>query len=395
MAPRRGSVGVVLAGATPIEERSLTASTPPPHLSKSPRARPDAHGFDPGWAVCRVRDTLLGAGLLTLHITLFVLVTVGIVFWRLAQTPDTFSLPRILVLWAVLVLLHAAIVVAWAVVHGLGAPRRAPVYYRDIPENERTPSRPPAAQPATVPPPAAASDWGGPLASVTPFPTWRAASRSGRPEAAPFPTPDTHSPDAAAPANPHPAAPAVPDAKAPSLAEARSLLACDQPAWRRMFRRDSDTPSPAGNGNGNGSWLSPYPDAGSVTRTGAPSGQRFPTGEWMAGNGTATSASSAPPATNGGQPGTEERHPARPRSNGHRASDDELPSLAAMLRERNLLSLAEAPHKASGRPQPGERERFGAPATPPAPDDARNRPPANGRQIPQLREVARRQPPPR
>lgn len=397
----------------------MTVPIPPRQPRQRPPTPPDRDSFDPGWALGRVPDLLLGPGLLTAHITLFVLVTVGVVFWRLAQTPETFSLPRILVLWAVLVLLHASVVVVWVALRGRRSPRRAPVYYRDIPDSERTRSWQPAAPPDT----AATSDGGAPLASVTPFPTWRSAASPRRSDAPPpVDAPASamaRTPDAASspPANRPSAPPPIPDANAPSLAEARTLLAGEQPAWRRMFRRGSDTPSrPAananGNGNGNGtnSWLSPFPDTGSVTRPRASSGPHFPTGDWMADNGTPSPPPpTASPATNGHRP-TRPRpneHPAeRPPANGQTdqpPTDDQLPSLAAMLRERNLLTLAEAPHKPTGRSRSGEREGSEAPTTPPAPrtpgsnwpDSGSTSPKPNGRPLPPLREVARRQTPPR
>ena len=291
-------------------------------------------------------------------------------------------------------------------------PHRAPVYYRDIPDTERTGPWQPAASPDTATTP----DGGGPLASVTPFPTWRSAAsprRSDAPPPADVPAPRmARTTDATS--DPSANRPPVPDANAPSLAEARTLLAGDRTGWQRLFRRGSDTPSqPAGNGNGSSSWLSPYPDNGSATRTGTPSGPHFPTGDWMAANSNPTGTPSAPstiasPAANGHQPTrpqpnehTAERSPA----NGHRdqpPSDEQLPSLAAMLRERNLLTLAEAPHKPAGRSRSGKRERSETPTPHPAPpapgtawpDAGRTSPTTNGRPLPPLREVARRQPPP-
>lgn len=282
----------------------------------------DPHAVDLPWAVGRARDWLLGPTPLTVDVTAFVLVGAAMALWRLSQDPDGFSLPGWLITWAIVVAVHAMIALTWGAVRSWRAPRRAPVYYADIPPEQRTSSRPAtrAGAPAQGAParPAVPMTWQGALAPVTPIGTRR--NDSGGPLTA-------GSNRAAASSSFSPAGPASPGGTAPimtgsapagrdsALADARAILASDQPVWRR-WRRKPGAGNDSRPGGPDASWLSPFPGSPNVTGTGAPP------------------ASFDRAASN--QRTTVRPAPAPP-------TDPEIPSLAAMLRSSNLTTLSEAP----------------------------------------------------
>ena len=322
----------------------MSATNSPRPANRSARAsQPDPHAIDLGWAIGRARNWLLGPAPLVANLSLFLFVGLGTVLWRLSQQPDGISLPGWLVVWGVLIAIHASVVVAWGTIHAVRTPRRGPVYYQDIPPEQRTASRRAApvsqspAQPAPVE--AARPTWQGVLAPVTPFPTQRGPDRFGTDLP---PVPDQH--DFSVGGHHPPATdqigafedgnPAMGQRES-ALADVRDVLASDQPVWRRWRRRPAGdmelAEPPVDTGS---SWLSPFPGARPVTRP-APS--------------TPPSHPHDEERDTAARPATDRRWPAivpvtaTPSQRGQSPDGEQIPSLAAMLRSSNLTSLADAP----------------------------------------------------
>ena len=106
-----------------------------------PSRVPDPHAIDLPWALGRARDWLLGPTPLIANLSLLVFATIGTVLWQISQDPDGLALPGWAIVWGVLVAVHAGIVVTWGTLHAWRTPRRRPVYYRDIPAEQRSSPR--------------------------------------------------------------------------------------------------------------------------------------------------------------------------------------------------------------------------------------------------------------
>ena len=335
-----------------VHERSRTGPagpSPTPTLPSAavpalaPVRQPDRDAFDLSYALGRARDWLLGPAPLAANVALALFTGLGVALWQLSRDPESFGLPWWLVVWAVIVVIHAVVALLWASMRGWRTTRRpAPVYYAQIPPEQRTRRR--QADPAPVrpdPAPAAPASWQGVLAPVTPFPTLRGSDGPvrGR-ETGPLP-----------PARADGSA-GVPPVASPALQSARDILASEQPFWRRRRRQRTVDPVVPGGSlpdpaplpvppADESSWLAPYPVSPPVTRAAgtdpARAGTRPETpGSHLPANGTSARASSAA------------------------VEDDQLPSLAAMLRSSNLTTMSEAPFNAgngtprtlgSGRPE--------------------------------------------
>ncbi len=322
----------------------MSATNSPRPVNRPARtSQPDPNAIDLAWAIGRARNWLLGPAPLVANLSLFLFIGLGTLLWRLSQQPDGFGLPGWLVIWGVLIAVHAGIVVVYGTLHAWRTPRRGPVYYQDIPREQRTVSRRSvsAAQPSvrTAPVEVARPTWQGVLAPVTPFPTQQGADRFGtdRPAA-----PDQDDISARGLRTPRTAGNAglaedtsATAGRASALADVRDVLASEQPRWRRWRRGTTDRSELAEPPvDADSSWLSPFPGAPPVTRP----------------------APATPPARDQDQapavptrPATDQRWPASgptgvtPVRAGQTADGEQIPSLAAMLRSSNLTSLADAP----------------------------------------------------
>lgn len=339
----------------------MSATNSPRH-SDRPSYR-DPHAIDLGWAMSRARDWLLGPAPLIANLSLFLFAGLGAVLWRLSQNPDGFDLPAWVVVWGVLVAIHAGGVVAYGTLRAWRSPRRGPVYYHAIPADERTTSRRSVPALRLAPVAIERPTWQGVLAPVTPFPTLRGTDRSG--------TSLPAAPDHADVTAVHQPAPdrsggSVPlDGQWPAaahrdsaLADVRDVLASDQPLWRRWRRRTSDRSAPADLPiDSDRSWLSPFPGAPPVTRP-APATPLFPA---MADEARAT----ASPATDGRWPAAVAASGAMSPPVGRAVEAEQIPSLAAMLRSSNLTSLSDAPlQPRPARPAADDSEPTPLPAAP-------------------------------
>lgn len=342
----------------------MSATNSPRH-SDRPSYR-DPHAIDLSWAMGRARDWLMGPAPLIANLSLFLFAGLGAVLWRLSQSLDGFSLPAWLVVWGVLVAIHAGVVVAYGTLRAWRSPRRGPVYYHAIPPEERTTSR--RSVPALRPTPVAVErpTWQGVLAPVTPFPTLRGTDRSGTslpaaPDHADVTAVHQPAPDQSGGTVPFDRQWAVTAHRDSALADVRDVLASDQPLWRRWRRRTSDRSDRSEPADlpidSDRSWLSPFPGAPPATRP-APAAPLFP-------------ALTDEPRTTA-SPATDRRWPAAVAASGAtsppvgRAVDaEQIPSLAAMLRSSNLTSLSDAPLQSrSARPITDDSEPAPLPAAP-------------------------------
>lgn len=323
----------------------MSANNSPRLANQSARTtQPDPDAIDLAWAMGRARNWLLGPTPLVANLSLFLFVGLGTLLWRLSQQPDGFSLPAWLVIWGVLIAIHAGVVVAYGTIHAWRTPRRGPVYYHAIPKEQRTVSRLPtrAAQASPHPTPVEVTrpTWQGVLAPVTPFPTQVGASRFGT--SLP-PAPDR----ADITVGQHLSRPTSgtetvrDDVQAASeqesaLSDVRNVLASDQPLWRRWRRRPAERPELAEPPiDADRSWLSPFPGARPVTRP-APLIPPSPTYDGR------SPSSVTPPATDRRWPHSAPADEI-PSPTVRSADSEQIPSLAAMLRSSNLTSLADAP----------------------------------------------------
>ncbi len=297
----------------------------------APPRRVDPDAFELSYALGRVWDWVLGPAPLAANLALALFAGLGVVLWRLGRDPESFGLPWWLIVWAGIVVVHAVLVVIWASLRSRTTARRSgPVYYAQIPPERRTRRQQvgPATPVASTSSPAPPASWEGALAPVTPFPTRRASDPPvrGRDDSPPPASGRVGSTDTPA---------VAPDAPpSPALQSARDVLASDQPFWRRMRRRSgadapgtlpSPSPLPVPPAEAP-SWLAPYPGAPPVTQ--APSAL------------PATQSADHPGAGNGGSDpvaGPSDRQVTTG------AGEEQLPSLAAMLRSSNLTSLSGAP----------------------------------------------------
>ena len=322
----------------------MSATNSPRSANRPTRTtRPDPNAIDLAWAMGRARNWLLGPAPLAVNLSLFLFVGLGTLLWRLSQQPDGFRLPGWLLIWGVLVALHAGVVVAWGAIHAVRTPHRGPVYYQDIPQEQRTVSRASARGAQTparsAPVEVARPTWRGVLAPVTPFPMRNGSARFGTNlRAAPdqddmvisgHPGPGDEGNDAFG--SEHPAM----GQRGSALADVRSVLADEQPFWRRWRRRPAKQMAlaelPVDEGS---SWLSPFPGARPVTRP-AP-----PTPPTLGHDGIADPDSR--PAVDRRWPAPVPTGPPVGRA-GRTADSEQIPSLAAMLRSSNLTSLSDAP----------------------------------------------------
>lgn len=355
-----------------------------PRMSKRPRD-PDPHAIDLPWALRRARDWLLGPAPLIANLSLLVFAAIGTVLWRISQDPGDVALPAWAIAWGVLVAVHAGLVLTWGTLHAWRSPPRRPVYYQDIPPEQRTMSRRSGTtrqtDPVSPPVPMSLSTWQGVLAPVTPFPTPREADPT---------SPNRHGTDL--PAAPsyddvtavHPAgsraAPPAPErpalaARDSALADVRDVLASDQPLWRRWRRRTVDRTDPMPLPiDAATTWLAPFPGARPVTR---PAPASPPVAE---GTAPAHAGPGSPPDRSGGRwPASPAANPVPDATPTGTADGEQIPSLAAMLRSSNLTSMSDAPIS-GGQPRPAT----GIPTPmPPAPTPLARRPNAVTPQQPQ------------
>lgn len=110
----------------------------------------------------RLPGLLVGGGLFTLHAGVYLLLVFSLFIWNLMESPADLSIPapRLIIPWGVLVLLHAAVVAAYSVLHDTFAPEEAP------PTTPPAPPRQPVTPPTTPPP---AGGEGHPRRSVSRF----------------------------------------------------------------------------------------------------------------------------------------------------------------------------------------------------------------------------------
>ncbi len=338
------------------------SATNSPRRSDRPSYQ-DPHAIDLSWAMGRARDWLLGPAPLIANLSLFLFAGLGVVLWRLSQNPDGFSLPGWVVVWGVLVAIHAGGVVAYGTLRAWRSPRRGPVYYDAIPPEERTTSR--RSAPALRPTPVAVErpTWQGVLAPVTPFPTLGGRDRSGTslpaaPDHADVSAVHQPAPDRSDGTDPFDGQWPVTAHRDSALADVRDVLASDQPLWRRWRRRTSDRGTPADLPiDSDRSWLSPFPGAPPVTRP-APAAPLFPAE-------TDESRTISPPATDRRWPASVASNGAASPPAGRAADGEQIPSLAAMLRSSNLTSLSDAPiQPRPARPTADDREPAPLPAAP-------------------------------
>ncbi len=346
----------------------MSATNSPRSANRSARTtQPDPDAIDLAWAMGRVRNWLLGPAPLIANLSLFLFVGLGTLLWRLSQQPDGFSLPGWLVIWGILIAIQAGVVVAYGTIHAWRTPRLGPIYYREIPREQRTVSRRsnPASQALPAAPgPVTRPTWQGVLTPVTPFPTQRGASRFGTSlPAAPDQADVTVGQHLSRPTDGNGAVldkGLAASEQQSGLADVRNGLDGERPLWRRWRRRPVERPElaepPIDAGS---SWLSPFPGARPVTRP-APSTPPPPAYDaW-------SSTSVTPPATDRRWPNSAPANdtPTRPTRS---AESEQIPSLAAMLRTSNLTSLADAPivPRPSGSvPAPGVGATAPMPAAP-------------------------------
>ena len=323
----------------------------------------DPHAVDLRWAIGRARNWLLGPAPLIANLSLFLFAGLGAVLWRLSQNPDGFSLPAWVVVWGVLVAVHAGGVVAYGALRARRSPRYGPVYYRAIPPAERTTSRRSAPALRSTPVAVERPTWQGVLAPVTPFPTLRGTDRSG--------TSLPAAPDHADVTAVHQLDPDQADGMAPlagqrpvaaqrdsALADVRDVLASEQPLWRRWRWRTSDRSAPADLPiDSDRSWLSPFPGAPPVTRP-APAASLVPTA-------TDESRTVSPSATDRRWPSSVAASGVASPPASRTVDAEQIPSLAAMLRSSNLTSLSDAPlQPRPARPAADASEPAPLPAAP-------------------------------
>ena len=311
----------------------------------------------------RARNWLLGPAPLIANLSLFLFAGLGAALWRLSQNPDGFSLPAWVVVWGVLVAVHAGGVVAYGTLRARRSPRRGPVYYHDLPPAERTISRRSASALRPTPVAVERPTWQGVLAPVTPFPTLRETDRSGTslpaaPDHADVTAVHQPAPDHADSTDAFNGQWPVAAHRDSALADVRDVLASDQPLWRRWRRRTSDRSAPADLPiHSDRSWLSPFPGAPPVTRP-APAASLFPTA-------TDESRTVSPPATDRRWPSSVATSGVASPPASRTVDAEQIPSLAAMLRSSNMTSLSDAPlQPRSARPTTDASEPVPLPAAP-------------------------------
>lgn len=115
--------------------------------------RGHAARIDPTLIAQRLPRLLVGAGLFTLHAGVYLLLAFSLFIWNLMTSPADLGVPapRLIIPWGVLVLLHAAVVAAYSVLHNTFAPDE--VVSTTPPAPPRQPDTPP-----TTPPPAGGED---------------------------------------------------------------------------------------------------------------------------------------------------------------------------------------------------------------------------------------------
>ncbi|HEV2526908.1 MAG TPA: hypothetical protein VGT61_00440 [Thermomicrobiales bacterium] len=342
--------------------------SPSPRLpSPPPVRRADEDGFDLSYALAHARDWLLGPSPLAANLALALFTGLGVVLWRLSRSPESLGVPWWLVAWAIIVLVHTVVVVLWSALRGRGTSRRpGPVYYAQIPPEQRTRRRPvePTSRPASAAPAATGpASWQGALAPVTPFPAPRRTEATAPPRRSVSPpAPGDGSAETPAGGSPTPLAPAV----SPGLQSAREVLASDQPFWRRLRRGAAPaapggalpelSPLPVPPTTEPPSWLAPYPGAPPVTRAAATTpGETHESGADRPEASDMPAQAPAAPTTTVGM------------------GDDQLPSLAEMLRSSNLTAMSDAPIMAgngSTRTHGAGRTERQPDATPAAPAGA-------------------------
>ena len=326
-----------------------------------PSSRRDTDAIDLAWAVGRSRDWLLGPAPLAADVAAFALSGIGTVLWQLIQRPERLEVPGWLILWGIVVAIHAGVVVAYGAVHSWRSPRRQPVYYADIPPEQRSAARrqtvyraetvSPTPDPVSPPNPPATtrSTWQGVLAPVTPFPARQGDDGSGMRHPAPPREPDvTVTNHVDRPVTERDPTPGHEEAHGSALDDVRGVLASDRPRlWRRWRRRSAENHSPPPHPiDSRDSWLSPFPGAQPVTRP-VPH-EPSPTGQPAPASPTATAPSrwrAQPDARWPAQTTHSANEGARGQASGRTDDEDgdHIPSLAAMLRSSNLTTLSDAP----------------------------------------------------
>lgn len=87
-----------------------------------------AERIDPTLIMRRLPGWLAGGGLFTLHAGAYLLVAFSLLVWNLIQSPADLGVPapRLIIPWGVLVLIHAAVVAVFSVLHDVFAPEEEP-----------------------------------------------------------------------------------------------------------------------------------------------------------------------------------------------------------------------------------------------------------------------------
>lgn len=80
--------------------------------------------IDPSLIIERLRAWVTGAGLFSLHAGIYLLIAFALFIWNLIENPTDLGVPvpRLIIPWGVLVLIHAAVVAVIAVLHDAFAP---------------------------------------------------------------------------------------------------------------------------------------------------------------------------------------------------------------------------------------------------------------------------------